>query len=317
MARYNVHGGHNPSGKVACGATGILDESKEDRLVSNEVIRLLRENGHTVHCTTVDNGTSQMNVLKKIVSKCNSNSVDFDLSFHFNSGRNDYYGDGKIAGFEVWVTDESKGKGEIAQRVRNKMKALGFTDRGTKHTSNLYFLNHTKAPALLFEVCFVDDRDDYNLYTKLGYKTIAKAIAEGIMGKDISSGFTGLADSAASDGKWYYYTNGAIDTSITTVAQNKNGWWYVKNGVVDFSYTGIAQNENGWWRIVNGKADFSCNSVEQNENGWWYIRNGKVDFSYTGIAQNTNGVWYIENGKVNFNYSGQATCNVKNGQVVL
>ena len=69
MAAYNVHGGHNPAGKVACGAVGLLDESKEDRLISNEVIQILRNNGHTAYCTTVDNGTSQNDVLKKIAAK--------------------------------------------------------------------------------------------------------------------------------------------------------------------------------------------------------------------------------------------------------
>ena len=27
MAVYNIHGGHNPSGKIACGASDLLDES--------------------------------------------------------------------------------------------------------------------------------------------------------------------------------------------------------------------------------------------------------------------------------------------------
>ena len=31
MAVYNIHGGHNPSGKIACGASDLLDESREDR----------------------------------------------------------------------------------------------------------------------------------------------------------------------------------------------------------------------------------------------------------------------------------------------
>ena len=34
----NVHAGHNPDGKVACGAIGIIRESTEARNVKNEVI---------------------------------------------------------------------------------------------------------------------------------------------------------------------------------------------------------------------------------------------------------------------------------------
>ena len=29
MATYNVHAGHNPEGKIACGACGLLDELKD------------------------------------------------------------------------------------------------------------------------------------------------------------------------------------------------------------------------------------------------------------------------------------------------
>ena len=40
--RINVHAGHNPSGKVACGAVGLLNESTENRRVKDEVASQLR-----------------------------------------------------------------------------------------------------------------------------------------------------------------------------------------------------------------------------------------------------------------------------------
>ncbi len=52
MGTYNVHAGHCPQGQGASGAVGILQESVEDRIVKNEVIRLLRAEGNTVYdCT--------------------------------------------------------------------------------------------------------------------------------------------------------------------------------------------------------------------------------------------------------------------------
>ncbi len=112
----NVHGGHNPAGKTACGAVGLLDESREDRIVKDIVIERLKELGHTVYDCTVDNGTSQNDVLKKIVAKCNSHDVDLDVSIHFNSGRDDYSGDGKNGGTEVWLYSESKAKQNLMHR---------------------------------------------------------------------------------------------------------------------------------------------------------------------------------------------------------
>ena len=41
----NVHAGHNPDGKIACGAVGLIKESTEARKVKKEVIRLLRKKG--------------------------------------------------------------------------------------------------------------------------------------------------------------------------------------------------------------------------------------------------------------------------------
>ena len=307
----NVHAGHNPAGRIACGAVGLLDESKENRLVKNELIKYLKQGGVTVYDCTEDNGTSQSDVLKKIVAKCNAHTVDFDFSLHLNSGRNDYNGNGKQAGTEIHISADNKGKRAVAQRILDRMKAIGFnTSRGIKIRNDLYVLNHTKAPAILIEICFVDDRDDYNQYMKVGYKAVAKAIAEGIMNKTISDGIKdGLADQKASDGNWYYYRNGSIAADVTTVAQNKNGWWYVKNGKVDFSANTVAKNNNGWWHIVNGKVDFNSNTVAKNENGWWKIVNGKVDFTFNGLAQNQNGWWYLKDGKVDFDYTGLAKNN--------
>ena len=185
MAVYNISAGHNPSGKVACGAVSLLDESRENRLVVKEIISLLRSAGHKVYDCTCSNGKSQGDVLKKIVAKCNKREVSLDVSIHFNSGRDDCAGDGKIAGTEVWCTASSGIKKRAAEKILNNMKKIGFTNRGIKTTGGLYYLNHTINKAILVEVCFVDDKDDYELYKETGYKEIARAIAEGIAGEEL------------------------------------------------------------------------------------------------------------------------------------
>lgn len=186
MASYNVHGGHNPSGKIACGAKGFLDESKEDRLIAKWLAYYLKKGGAKVYNCTVSNGTGQTDVLKKICAKCNAHGVTMDFSIHLNSGRNDKKGDKKNGGFEIWACNWTSEKKAIANRCIKSMSKLGFTSRGLKTSNSLYYLNHTKAPALLFEICFVDDKDDYLLYNSVGYKKIAKALAEAILNKDIS-----------------------------------------------------------------------------------------------------------------------------------
>lgn len=186
MAVYNVHAGHCPQGKGAYGAVGILKESVENRLVKDEVIRLLRVEGHTVYDCTCEENTTQDGCLRKIVTKCNQHNVALDVSIHLNSGRNDYKGDNSTGGTEVWNYD-TRTKAISDRICSNIAKELGIRNRGTKYNKNLYVLNNTSSQALLVECCFVDDKDDADHWNA---KKCAKAIVEGILNKTISSGFS-------------------------------------------------------------------------------------------------------------------------------
>ena len=181
--RINVSAGHNPDGKIACGAVGLLKESTEARRVTNEVVRLLKEQGHTVYNCTCDNGTSQGDVLKKIVAKCNQHTVDLDVSIHFNAGAGAQKKNGQTTGTEVLVYNDTSKAMAAAQRVAKQISALGFKNRGIRIRDGLYFLRNTKSPAMLIECCFVDDGDDAALYD---YKKMATAIAQGITDENVS-----------------------------------------------------------------------------------------------------------------------------------
>ena len=173
MAKYNVHGGHN---RKVPGASGILDEVTEDRKVKNAVIKYLKAQGHTVYDCTDDAGTTQGKNLANIVAKCNAHTVDLDISIHLNAGGG--------TGCEVYYTS-SKGKtyaGKVSAAVAS---ALGIKDRGAKESDTLYVLNHTTAPAILVECCFVDSKTDKS---KWNVDKCAKAIVEAVTGKAVSGG---------------------------------------------------------------------------------------------------------------------------------
>lgn len=176
--KINVHAGHNPDGKVACGAVGLIKESTEARKVKDQVIKLLKAKGHTVYDCTCEDGTSQSNVLTKIVKKCNAHKVDLDISIHFNAGRNDYKGDGKNAGVEVLIYANTSKSKSYATNVCKQVAKLGFNNRGVKLRPDLYVLKKTSSPAMLVECCFVDDADDIKIYN---YKTMAQAIVNGTL----------------------------------------------------------------------------------------------------------------------------------------
>ena len=181
--KINVHAGHNPDGKIACGAVGVIKESTEARKVKDNVISMLNSLGHTVYDCTVDDGTSQANVLTKIVSLCNAHDVDLNVSIHFNSGAGDKKGNGKTTGSEVLIFSATSGAKKYAEKICKSIEALGFKNRGVKVRQDLYVLRKTNAPALLVECCFVDDANDAKLYDP---EKMAAAIVEGITGQSVS-----------------------------------------------------------------------------------------------------------------------------------
>lgn len=178
---FNVHAGHNPAGKIACGAVSILNESKEARIVKNEVIRQLQLLGHTVYDCTVDDGRSASDVLQRIVAKCNAHKVDLDVSIHFNAGANDTGGNSRTTGTECYIyNNTSETAKKYANGIVSAIAGLGFKNRGVKVNPSLYVLKNTKAQAVLIECCFVDDKDDAQLYDS---KAMADAIVFGLTGQ--------------------------------------------------------------------------------------------------------------------------------------
>lgn len=173
----NVHAGHNPDGKIACGAVGFIKESTEARKVKERILALLKSRGHVVYDCTVDNGTSQSDVLSKIVAKCNAHKADLDVSIHFNAGASDK--DSKTTGTEVLIYSASSKSASFAKQTVSSIAKLGFTNRGVKERPDLYVLKNTVAPAMLVECCFVDDKDDVALYDA---EKMANAIVSGITG---------------------------------------------------------------------------------------------------------------------------------------
>ena len=89
MAKYNVHAGHN---NYVPGANGYFSEIKENRIIKDKVIKLLKEEGHEVYDCTDDLGKTVNSNLLNIVSKCNKTKVDLDISIHFNAFDTNAYG---------------------------------------------------------------------------------------------------------------------------------------------------------------------------------------------------------------------------------
>jgi N-acetylmuramoyl-L-alanine amidase len=175
--------GHTLSGE-GTGAVGCgYKEQDLTRELGKQVIDYLLKEGHTVINCTVDRASTNSLQLKGRVDKANKQKLDLFVSIHFNACVKDEKGNGKTTGTEVLIySNQSKAK-PYAQRIVNNISKLGLKNRGVK-ISNAYVLKYTNYPALLIETCFIDDKDDMDIYKK-SPKSVAKAIAEGILNKSI------------------------------------------------------------------------------------------------------------------------------------
>lgn len=169
-----VAGGHS---KAAPGAHGHLDEYTEDRAVASALLAELQRHGiEVVSCT--NEKTTQGSELTEEVRLANASGADLFVAIHFNAASPT---DG-TRGVETWFHNGSSASNH-AVAVTNKLAAaLSLPNRGAKSTTKLYVLKHTKMPAILVEVCFIDALGDANAYRKLGAQGVARAIADGILG---------------------------------------------------------------------------------------------------------------------------------------
>ena len=172
---FGVNDGHTIKG-FGTGAVGIINESVQTRIVGAEVRRLLKIAGHNAINCTVDSANSVSQSLSLIMDQANRLDLDWFVSLHFNAGGGQ--------GVEAYTYGGRQYRDAID--VCSNITKLGFKNRGVKDGKGLYVIRRTKAKSILIEVCFVDT-SDANLYFKIGYKTIAKAIVEGLLGHAITT----------------------------------------------------------------------------------------------------------------------------------
>lgn len=166
------------------GANGFMEESKEARDVTKATKSMMVDMGHTCTNCTNDTDTDPTTNLKGIVKRHNMHTCDIHVSVHFNAFKKTK-ADGSSKGCEVLITGNNESAKRKATQICKNLESLGFKNRGVKERKDLYFLNNTHGGALLIEVCFVDDEDDYKLYKELGEKKIARAISYGLLEKNL------------------------------------------------------------------------------------------------------------------------------------
>ena len=167
--------GHNDSGHNT-GATG--NGLREQDLTFNTAKLcgdFLRQKGVDVMLSRptkeTNLGTSNSTSLSERCRLANEWGADYFLSVHYNAG-------GGTGSECLHVTENGRAFGEPV--LASLVRAIGLTNRGMKKRTDLYVLNHTKMPAALIEVAFIDNMRDATVISTHQH-VIAGAIADGIL----------------------------------------------------------------------------------------------------------------------------------------
>jgi len=169
--RIAISAGH---GKYVKGAAGVqgYQENVETPKVMAGVAKALRARGVEVVEFWDQTSKTQDENLKAICSWHNKQTRDYDVSVHFNASN------GQGHGVEVWYVTQK----DLSARISKSMSEAGFTDRGAKYTSSLYFLNNTSKPAVLIETCFIDNNGDMVGIYMPDFNRVCELAAIGICG---------------------------------------------------------------------------------------------------------------------------------------
>ncbi|MDV5891729.1 N-acetylmuramoyl-L-alanine amidase [Clostridioides difficile] len=232
--------GHTLSGK-GTGATGYIDEGKENRILTDLIVKWLKQGGATVYTGKVDKSN---NYLAEQCQIANRQNVDVAIQIHFNA---DHTTLNKMGTETIYKTNNGK---VYADRVNTKLATV-FKNRGAKSdVRGLYWLSHTKAPAILIEVCFVDSKADTDYYIR--HKDIvAKLIAEGVLNKNINN--EGV--------KQMYKHTIVYDGEVDKILANVLSWGYSPSKVLvcDIKDYVPGQTENLY--VVGGGACEKISSI--------------------------------------------------------
>lgn len=190
------HGNGDP-GARACG----LEEADLTREVAAALLPKLKAYADVDLFDTSKNLYSYL----KNGGVCNFANYDYVFEIHFNAAAADTAGNGKTTGAEILIHTTESGA-SVEEAILSNIAALGFKNRGVKRRSNWQNMNVCKknygVSYALIEVCFIDDRDDVNLYQQKKAEVI-DAIVNGI-----ASGFglvkTETAAAGFKDTKGHY-----------------------------------------------------------------------------------------------------------------
>jgi hypothetical protein len=126
----------------------------------------------------------------------------------------------------------------------------------------------------------------------------------------------------SADNKWYFLSQGQVQTSYTGLAEYDGQWFSIQGGVLDESVEGLVPYNGGSFLFSAGRLrkDVSGLWGADTNGDFWYLAKGQAQTQYTGLAEYDGSWFYVMGGKWANKFNGTVVYDgvkfkVVNGQV--
>ena len=111
-----------------------------------------------------------------------------------------------------------------------------------------------------------------------------------------------------SDGSFYYYKDGSIDTDMNGYVDWNESKFYIKDGKVDTTVNGVmidgAASPLVWYFCSNGQVQTQHVGLAEYDGEWFYIENGKVATDMNAFVEYNGGLFAVGAGRIIGEYNG-------------
>ena len=133
---------------------------------------------------------------------------------------------------------------------------------------------------------------------------------------------SGTDDETTTDDKFYFFSNGQLQSEYKGLALYDNEWFYLENGYLDTNTNGIVEHDGGKFIVAVGRIAKEANGLWQDpkDKKWYFATNGQIQTQHTGVAGYDGKLFYVIKGELATDYKGTIEYNgvvyeVINGQL--
>ena len=117
---------------------------------------------------------------------------------------------------------------------------------------------------------------------------------------------SGTDDETTTDDKFYFFSNGQIQSEYKGLALYDNEWFYLENGYLDTNTNGIVEHDGGKFIVAVGRIAKEANGLWQDpkDKKWYFAANGQIQTQHTGVAGYDGKLFYVIKGELATDYKG-------------